>query len=394
MIGRSGYGLLLTWVALVAAAAAASSPASPPDQAAGADAHAPGVADPGSLRDGRRIYTEACAACHGADGTGVRQEQLGFDVPTPDFTDCNFATREADADWVAVAHDGGPVRAFARFMPAFGEALSEAQLEAAVGHIRSFCTSDAWPRGELNLPLPLYTTKAFPEDEVVVQSTVATEDPGSVAIEAIYEKRIGARNQVEIAVPAVWWESRTPDGEGTGDWRSVLGDIVLGYKRVVYDDLDRGTIVSFATEVVLPTGDEDAGASAGTVIVEPMLLVGQLLPRGYFVHGQAGFGLPLDDDEADDEAFWRLAAGRAITEGRWGRRWAPMIEVLGSRALVGDADTEWDAVPQIQVTLNRRQHVRLGVGVRLPLNDTGERDPVVRLYVLWDFFDGGLTDGW
>jgi hypothetical protein len=352
------------------------------------------VTDPAVLRDGKRIYTEACAACHGADGTGVRQEQLGFDVPTPDFTDCNFATREADADWVAVAHDGGTVRAFARFMPAFGEALSEAQLEAAVGHIRGFCDSGAWPRGELNLPLPLYTTKAFPEDEVIVQSTVATDDPGSIVLEAVYEKRIGARNQVEIAVPAVWRESRTADGEGTGDWRSVLGDVVLGYKRVVYDDLDRGTIVSLATEVVLPTGDEDAGASAGTAIVEPMLLVGQLLPRGYFVHGQAGFGLPLDADEAEDEAFWRLAAGRAITEGRWGRRWAPMIEVLGSRELADGADTDWDAVPQIQVTLNRRQHVRLGVGVRLPLNNTGERDPLVRLYVLWDFFDGGLTDGW
>jgi len=232
MIGRSGYGLLLTWAAMTAAAATASTYASPADPGAPADAHAPGVTDPAALRDGKRIYTEACAACHGADGTGVRQEQLGFDVPTPDFTDCNFATREADADWVAVAHDGGPVRAFARFMPAFGEALSETQLEAAVGHIRGFCDSGAWPRGELNLPLPLYTTKAFPEDEVVVQSTVATEDPGSIVLEAIYEKRIGARNQVEIAVPAVWRESRTAGGEGTGDWRSVLGDVVLGYKRV------------------------------------------------------------------------------------------------------------------------------------------------------------------
>jgi hypothetical protein len=71
-----------------------------------------------------------------------------------------------------------------------------------------------------------------------------------------------------------------------------------------------------------------------------------------------------------------------------------MIELLGSRELADGADTDWDAVPQIQVTLNRRQHVRLGVGVRLPLNNTGERDPLVRLYVLWDFFDGGLTDGW
>jgi len=354
----------------------------------------PGVADLSSLRDGEEIYREACAACHGADGTGVSQEQLGFDLPPPDFTDCNFATREATADWVAVAHDGGPVRAFARFMPAFGKALSETQLRAAVGHVRTFCRSEAWPRGELNLPLPLYTTKAFPEDEVVVRSTVATEGPGSVAIEAIFEKRIGARNQVEVAVPVAWRESRTPEGDGTGDWRSVLGDIALGYKRVLYADLERGTIVSAAGEVILPTGDEDSGFSSDTVIVEPMLLVGQLLPRGYFVHGQAGLGLSLDTGDAEHEAFWRVAAGRAITEGRWGRRWAPMVELLGSRELASGADTLWDAAPQIQVTLNRRQHVRLGIGARIPLNDTAARDTEARLYVLWDFFDGGLADGW
>src|SRR6056297_4151229 len=78
----------------------------------------------------------------------------------------------------------------------------------------------------------------------------------------------------------------------------------------------------------------------------------------------------------------------------WGRRWAPMVELLGSRELASGADTLWDAAPQIQVTLNRRQHVRLGIGARIPLNDTDARDTEARLYVLWDFFDGGLADGW
>ncbi|NGX16337.1 cytochrome c [Wenzhouxiangella sp. XN24] len=381
--------LLAASALLLAAATVAPVTAAPPHPLA-----ARGVTDLSSLQDGERIYAEACAACHGADGAGVRQEQLGFAVPPPDFTDCNFATREAQADWVAVAHDGGPVRAFARFMPAFGKALSEDQLRAVDGHIRTFCRDDAWPRGELNLPLPLYTTKAFPEDEMILQGTVAMEGPGSVALEAIFEKRIGARNQVEVAVPIAWRESVTTTGDGTGDWRSVLGDIVLGYKRVMYASLARGTIVSAAVEVVLPTGDEESGFSSNTVIVEPMLLVGQLFSRGLFMHGQAGLGLSLDAEEADDEAFWRMAAGKMITEGRWGRRWTPMVEVLGSRELVSGADTQWDAVPQVQVTLNRRQHVRLGLGARIPLNNTDERDIEARIYVLWDFFDGGLADGW
>ena len=69
------------------------------------------------------LYTHACAACHGDDGAGRSIEDVGFDTPLPDFTDCEFASREPDPDWYAVIHQGGTVRAFDRMMPAFGTAL-------------------------------------------------------------------------------------------------------------------------------------------------------------------------------------------------------------------------------------------------------------------------------
>lgn len=351
-----------------------------------------GIADLSSLQEGSRIYAEACSTCHGAHGAGRSSSELGFGASTPDFTDCSFAPREATADWVAVAHDGGPVRGFSHFMPAFGKALTETQLKAAIRHIRTFCDNEAWPRGELNLPRGLVTTKAFPEDEVVVAANIATEGPDSFVLETIYEKRFGPRNQVEVALPFGWREA--PDSTGSSDRRAVLGDVALGFKRVLYSDFRRGTIVSGAAEVILPTGDDASGFSNDTVVAEPMLLVGQLLPRGYFLQGQVGLGLSFDEDKTENEAFWRMLVGRAINEGRWGRRWAPMIEVTGARALSGGADTDWDAVPQLQITLNTRQHVRLALGARVPLNRTDERDTVVQMYVLWDFFDGGLTEGW
>lgn len=58
-------------------------------------------------RSGQEIYEEACAACHRADGTGSPVSTVGFDIPLPDFTDCQFASREPDGDWLAVAHQGG-----------------------------------------------------------------------------------------------------------------------------------------------------------------------------------------------------------------------------------------------------------------------------------------------
>jgi hypothetical protein len=71
-----------------------------------------------------------------------------------------------------------------------------------------------------------------------------------------------------------------------------------------------------------------------------------------------------------------------------------MIELLGARDLVSGADTNWDAVYEFQVTLNRRQHVMLNTGVRTPLNNTDGRETQVLMYVLWDWFDGGLGAGW
>src|SRR5690606_30514827 len=124
---------------------------------------------------GAEIYEAACAACHGSDGRGLDRSALAFPTPMPDFTDCDFASREPDADWFAVAHRGGPARGFDRMMPAFGEALTEEEIQASLDNIRTMCRDARWPRGELNMPRALFTEKAYPEDEAVITTTVVTE---------------------------------------------------------------------------------------------------------------------------------------------------------------------------------------------------------------------------
>lgn len=337
---------------------------------------------------GEELYQEACAACHGADGTGAPASQVGFDVPVPDFTDCNFATREPDGDWLAVAHQGGPVRGFAPEMPALGEALTEEQLQKTLDYIRTLCTSDDWPRGELNLPRALVTEKAYPEDEAVISTSIDVENEGAVMSEIVYEQRFGARNQFEVVVPFGFRERA--DGDWTG---GQLGDVALGVKRALYHSLERGTIFSLTGEVLLPTGDRDAGFGSGTTVFEPFASFGQFLPMDAFLQLQGGAELPLIRDPATEEAFLRGALGRSFTQGRWGRTWSPMVEVLGARELVSGAETHWDLVPQVQVTLNQRQHVMLNVGLRIPVDDAG-RDTQLAVYLLWDWFDGGFFEGW
>ena len=336
---------------------------------------------------GRELYRTACAACHGAEGRGAPPATVGFDTPIPDFTDCSFATPEPDADWMAVMHDGGPARAFDRRMPAFGEALTEGELQQVLDYVRRFCGNPAWPRGELNLPRALVTEKAFPENEAVLTTTVSATGAGHVGNEFLYEQRLGARSQFEVVVPVLVAEG------AEGGWQRGVGDVAVAVKHALLHSLERGNIFSVVGEVVLPTGKESLGLGGGATIFEPFVAFGQILPADGFLQLQAGLELPAASGRTR-EAFWRTAVGRTFTEGRFGRTWSPMVELLAARDLEDAATTHWDLVPQMQVTLNRRQHIMINAGVRFPLNDRTGRSTQVITYLLWDWFDGGLLDGW
>jgi hypothetical protein len=337
----------------------------------------------------------ACSSCHAPDGRGQPQEQVGFDTPLPDFTDCSFATREADLDWGYVATKGGPARGFDKMMPAFGEALTHQQVQLILDHVRTFCPDDSWPRGEFNLPLALYTTKAYPEDELVIEVDVDPEQQQSVVSTIIWESRIWSRSQWEAALPVGFVEQPAPDDDG--QWEFGLGDAKVGFKHVLFDDLDMGSIVSGGLELVIPTGDRDEGFGDGLWKFEPYLAAGQLLPADFFIQAQAGLGIPIDKESGrgtHNEAFWRASLGKSFMLGRYGRIVTPQVEILGSREWVDDVETNWDVVPQVQIALNRRQHVRLAFGARIPLNNPASRDTTYRAYLLWDWFDGGFFEGW
>jgi mono/diheme cytochrome c family protein len=337
-------------------------------------------------RTGSELYEWACAACHGHDGRGQPRSRVGFETPLPDFTDCSFATPEPDADWATIVQRGGPVRAFDRRMPAFGEVLSPAEIQRVLDHVRGFCARPgAWPRGELNLPRALVTEKAFPENEAVL--TIAATGGGEFASEVVYEHRLGSRSQFEVAVP---FEAHQSDS----NWNQGLGDLAVAFKRVLLHNLPHGAIFSAAAEVTLPTGSESQGLGSGITIFEPFAAYGQILPRDSFLQVQAGFEIPSNPDRADKEAFWRAAFGRSFLEHGYGRAWSPMVEVLAARELASGALTEWDIVPQVQVTLSRRQHIMVSAGVRQPLNAREERGRAFLTYLLWDWFDGGFFDGW
>jgi hypothetical protein len=145
--------------------------------------------------------------------------------------------------------------------------------------------------------------------------------------------------------------------------------------------------------VVFPTGKEQLGLGGGATIVEPFVLWGQLLLRNAFVQVHAGAELPVSGADASREGFVRAAAGVTFAQDRgFGRAWTPQIEVLWAKPEGGPA--EWDAVPQVQVTLSKLQHVMIAGGIRVPLTERRVRSTQVLTYLLWDWFDGGFFEFW
>jgi mono/diheme cytochrome c family protein len=345
------------------------------------------------LETGKEIYEAACIGCHGPNGKGQPESTLGFEKPPqfPDFSDCNGTVREEMFDWKATIHEGGPGRGWSEIMPSFSEALNKDQIDKVAQYLRSLCSEPAWPPGELNLPRAFATEKAFPEDEWVLTTAVSTKkDAGAVSGELIYERRFGTKNQLEFAAPygALQRENRS--------WVGGIGDLTLGYKRVLFHTMrGGGSILSLQGEVVAPTGNRVQGLGSGVTTFAAFAAFGQRLPAYSFVQVQTGAELPTNTKKASQAAFFRTAVGKTFAQNQgFGRIWSPMIEFLADRDLVSGARTNWDLLPQVQVSLNKRHHIRADFGVRTPANNTAGRPTQLMFYVLWDWFDGGFREGW
>jgi mono/diheme cytochrome c family protein len=79
--------------------------------------------------DGKKFFTQACATCHGLDGTGASMRQM---MPTiGDLTSADMHARMTD-DQIAEQIRNGRNK-----MPPLGSVLSPEQVRAVVGYVRT-----------------------------------------------------------------------------------------------------------------------------------------------------------------------------------------------------------------------------------------------------------------
>ncbi len=331
--------------------------------------------------EGKELYEAACASCHGLDGKGA-PAGTALAVPLPDFTDCSFVTREATGNWVALAAHGGRELNLSPQMPGFGDALSEEQIRAIIAYVRGFCTDPSWPSGDLNFPRPVFTGKAFPEDELVLNYNFEQSRRScSLVNEWTLEKRVGARGMVETTVPFVY---NDPHGSAT---TGGVGDFTLAYKHLLLANLQYGAVAAFSLDLVLPTGDRDRGLGDGTAGLGPSLRAGKTV--GPFVlQSEIKAVLPVDVNRAPRRLLYRAALQFPLSPLK--RAWVPGLEFEADTKVEGQARDGYYLAPTLFKGLTRRGHVSMAIGAKIPLAGHRAFDYQIGAFLLWEYMDGGL----
>jgi mono/diheme cytochrome c family protein len=186
--------------------------------------------------NGEKVYKGGCIACHGSEGKGAPMASTVFTRPDtfPDFTDCAGSTPEPNGNWKAVIVHGGPSRGLSQIMPAFGDLLTDEEINDVIAYMRGFCKNVHHdPLGELNLPRALVTEKAFPENEIVISTAASASGAPAWTTDIIDERTIiDARTQLETDVPVNY-------ADQAHNWTEGFGDITRGLKREMFSSKHR-----------------------------------------------------------------------------------------------------------------------------------------------------------
>jgi hypothetical protein len=307
-------------------------------------------------QDPERLYRSACLPCHGADGSG-RSAPVAVAVPPLDFSNCRLASAERDSDWAVAIARGGPAVGRASEMPSFGDTINAEDIDALVRHLRTFCADRRWPSGQVNVPRPIGTAKAFPEDEIVVGPGVWRRpgDRWRFALDNLYSMRVGRRAAVEVGVPleTVRWVTGYVVG---------IGDVSLSGKYVLHASRERIATAGFETR--LPTGSRRWAFGEGTARFEPFLAVAHAKPR-WAIQAELRGEIPahyrtLERDEENRHLLYNAYLGYELDAAP--SAWSVAVELHG-------LDNRLAITPQVRKGLSRTGALAAALGVRLPVRN-------------------------
>ncbi|GIW40945.1 MAG: hypothetical protein KatS3mg076_1522 [Candidatus Binatia bacterium] len=248
---------------------------------------------------------------------------------------------------------------------------------------------------------PFVTEDANPKDEFVLAKPFRVDRPGGsdFTLGFSFEKRLST--STSIGLEAAWLDLGESDEEGAASdaglaahsgtgasgaaGGSGFSNLGLRFKYAPIRDAERETVLSFALEMEVPTGDEDVG-SESHVVLEPALLLARGfgdLPEGFWflrplaLMGDLTLEVPVSRREERDTLgydvlfLYSLPYLREVGE-------VPVPVPLDRLLPVAEFHFETDLQGAGRGTEARTtlglvyldRFLELGVGVQLPLDET------------------------
>jgi hypothetical protein len=294
--------------------------------------------------NGRAIFLANCATCHGEDGRGMRTPaEVGFDLPMPN-SPIALSRRAKPMPIGRSIHQGRATPRLPRIMPAFEDALSDDEIDAVIGYLRTFCTDPRWVRGEFNFALGCLPRRRSPKTSWSGRThRFAIAERHRIAVRI--EKRVGPTGQLEVNLPS----RASMAARARQEFRRRR------YRRCVEAEHHRRCRFRHdlqpARRSVLPTGSERkrlghrlawrskrtrcSGRCCPTISCCRAGV--RVFPLRKALTQEVGINLNIQKDVCDEAAM--AAPSRRAGIG-------------GRQEMASGAKTEWDLVPQMQVSLS------------------------------------------
>lgn len=321
----------------------------------------------GSIQRGLAVFQKNCVMCHGSDAKGTGQLAATLPTMPANLTDCKLTAEDPAEVLQGLIRHGGPYAGRSSVMPAFGSALTNAEIADVARYVKSLCADPDWVPGELNFPRALITGKAFPEQEMIVGGKFGRNGKKVSEYFGILEYRLDGLTNIEIKSRAL---SINPN---IGPTESGFGDTVLSVKRVVAFSTVHRALASVGLELTLPTGNDRRGLGVGQFVFEPYFRAG-VDWKQFIVQVAGTLVFPEKSSNINSEAKFDVAIGRYFSPDPR-LQITPMVEFNTNTRVTGPAygETKSAILPQVRV---KWLVWSMGVGVQAPITDA--RDFEVR----------------
>ena len=96
-------------------------------------------ADAADVEQGKKLYGQFCASCHGQSGKGDGPAAAALNPKPRDHTDKETMSKLSDDDLLKVIKNGGASVGKSPLMPAWGASLKDDQIKDVIAYVRTLC---------------------------------------------------------------------------------------------------------------------------------------------------------------------------------------------------------------------------------------------------------------